>query len=115
VAVADEDGDLFLVDRRGDLIIVSGFNVYPREVEDVLRRHPNVGDCAVIGSPDPRTGECVHALVVADPPGESVGEDALVDHCRQWLAPYKVPARVDVVGEIPRNVAGKVLRRELRD
>jgi long-chain acyl-CoA synthetase len=114
VAVADDDGDLFIVDRRRDLILVSGFNVYPREVEDVLRRHPNVGDCAVVGDPDPRSGESVRAIVVADPPGESISPDELVEFCRRSLAPYKVPATVEVVPEIPRNVAGKVLRRELR-
>lgn len=115
VAVADDDGDLYIVDRKRDLILVSGFNVYPREVEDVLRRHPNVGDCAVVGTPDPHTGESVRAIVVADPPGESVTPEAVIEFCRLSLAPYKVPSRVDVVAEIPRNAAGKVLRRVLRD
>ena len=114
VGVADDDGDLFLVDRRRDLIIVSGFNVYPREVEDVLRRHPNVGDCAVVGEHDERTGESVRAIVVADPPGETVDPDDLIEFCKKSLAPYKVPATVDVVDQIPRNAAGKVLRRALR-
>ncbi|MGH2758040.1 MAG: AMP-binding protein [Actinomycetota bacterium] len=114
VAVADDDGDLFIVDRRRDLILVSGFNVYPREVGDVLRRHPNVGDCAVVGEPDPRTGESVRAIVVVDPPGKSVTTDELLEFCRLSLAPYKVPTIVDIVPEIPRNAAGKVLRRVLR-
>jgi long-chain acyl-CoA synthetase len=114
VAVADDDGDLYLVDRRRDLILVSGFNVYPREVEDVLRRHPKVGDCAVVGEPDPRAGESVRAIVVADPPGAEVTTDELLEFCRRSLAPYKVPTIVDVVPEIPRNAAGKVLRRVLR-
>lgn len=115
VAVTDDDGDLYIVDRRSDLILVSGFNVYPREVEDVLRRHPNVGDCAVVGAPDPHTGESVRAIVVPDPPGETVTPTALIEFCRASLAPYKVPSRVDVLREIPRNAAGKVLRRVLRD
>jgi long-chain acyl-CoA synthetase len=114
VGVADDDGDLFLVDRRRDMIIVSGFNVYPREVEDVLRRHPKVGDCAVVGDHDDRTGESVRAIVVADPPGEAVDPDDLIEFCRRSLAPYKVPSTVQIVGEIPRNAAGKVLRRVLR-
>ncbi len=114
VAVADDEGDLYIVDRRRDLILVSGFNVYPREVEDVLRRHPKVGDCTVVGEPDPRTGESVRAIVVADPPGGSVTAEELLEFCRRSLAPYKVPAVVDVVREIPRNAAGKVLRRVLR-
>jgi acyl-CoA synthetase (AMP-forming)/AMP-acid ligase II len=114
VGVADDDGDLYLVDRRRDLIIVSGFNVYPREVEDVLRRHPNVGDCAVVGDHDERTGESVRAIVVADPPGETVDPEDLIAFCARSLAPYKVPATVQVVDQIPRNAAGKVLRRALR-
>jgi long-chain acyl-CoA synthetase len=114
VGVADDDGDLYLVDRRRDLIIVSGFNVYPREVEDVLRRHPNVGDCAVVGDHDERTGESVRAIVVADPPGETVDPSDLIEFCKKSLAPYKVPATVEVVDQIPRNAAGKVLRRALR-
>ncbi|HYZ92569.1 MAG TPA: AMP-binding protein [Actinomycetota bacterium] len=114
VGVADDDGDLFLVDRRRDLIIVSGFNVYPREVEDVLRRHPKVGDCAVVGDDDERTGEHVRAIVVADPPGESVDPQELIEFCGRSLAPYKVPSIVEIVPEIPRNAAGKVLRRVLR-
>ncbi len=114
VGVVDDDGDLFLVDRRRDLIIVSGFNVYPREVEDVLRRHPNVGDCAVVGDHDERSGESVRAIVVADPPGEAVDPDDLIEFCTKSLAPYKVPATVEVVDQIPRNAAGKVLRRVLR-
>jgi long-chain acyl-CoA synthetase len=113
VAITDEDGDLFLVDRRRDMVIVSGFNVYPREVEDVLRRHPGVADCAVVGAPDTRTGEAVHAFVVAAP-GASITPEILVEFARESLAPYKIPARVDIVAAIPRNAAGKVLRRELK-
>ena len=113
VGVLDDDGDLFIVDRRRDLVIVSGFNVYPREVEDVLLRHPAVADCAVVGMPDGRTGESVRAIVVLRE-GAQESPDALIEHCRRSLAPYKVPARVDVVQAIPRNAAGKVLRRELR-
>lgn len=114
IGVLDDDGDLFIVDRSRDLVIVSGFNVYPREVEDVLRKHPNVGDVAVVGVHDDKTGERVKAIVVADPPGESVTEDALIEYCRKSLAPYKIPKQIDVVSDIPRNAAGKVLRRELR-
>jgi long-chain acyl-CoA synthetase len=114
IGVCDDDGDVFIVDRQKDLVIVSGFNVYPREVEDVLRRHPNVGDVAVVGEHDPQTGERVRAIVVADPPGEAANVDALLEFCRANLAPYKIPKDIDIVSEIPRNAAGKVLRRELR-
>ncbi len=114
IACVDDDGDIVIVDRSKDMIRVSGFNVYPREIEDVLRRHPNVGDVAVVGAPDPQTGEHVRALVVADPPGESVTADALLDFCKTNLASYKTPKEIEIVAEIPRNAAGKVLRRELR-
>jgi long-chain acyl-CoA synthetase len=114
VAITDDDGDLYLVDRRRDLILVSGFNVYPREVEDALRKHPKVADTAVVGMPDPRSGEAVHAFVVAAP-GESVSAEELIEFSRSYLAPYKIPSRIDLVGEIPRNAAGKVLRRLLKD
>jgi long-chain acyl-CoA synthetase len=114
IGVLDDDGDLFIVDRSKDLVIVSGFNVYPREIEDVLRRHPNVGDCAVVGVHDDHSGERVKAIVVADPPGESVTSDELLDFCAQNLAPYKIPKEIEIVRDIPRNAAGKVLRRELR-
>jgi long-chain acyl-CoA synthetase len=114
VGIFDDDGYLFLVDRSRDMIIVSGFNVYPKEVENVLRDHPAVADCAVVGQPDPYSGERVKAYVVASPDGGVMTGD-LVAFCRTRLAPYKVPSEVEVVADIPRNAAGKVLRRTLRD
>ncbi len=114
VGVADDDGDLYIVDRRKDLILVSGFNVYPREVEEVLRRHPGVGDCAVVGDHDDQTGERVRAVVVPDPPGVSLTEEEVIEFCSRSLAPYKLPRTVEIVTAIPRNAAGKVLRRELK-
>jgi long-chain acyl-CoA synthetase len=113
VAVADADGWLWLVDRRKDLVIVSGFNVYPNEVEDVLRRHPGVADAAVVGEPDPYSGERVKAFVVEEP-GVHLEEEELIDFCLEHLARYKAPARVELVDEIPRNAGGKALRRALR-
>jgi long-chain acyl-CoA synthetase len=115
VGMFDDDGNLYIVDRRRDLVIVSGFNVYPREIEDVLRRHPKVGDIAVVGVHDDVTGERVKAIVVPDPPGESVTKDELLEYCRKNLAPYKIPKDIEVTSDIPRNAAGKVLRRALRE
>ena len=112
VAVADEDHGLRLVDRRTDLIIVGGFNVYPVEVEDVLRAHPDVLDVAVAGGPNPRTGETVVAFVVPRP-GRQPDPGELVAHCSRALARYKCPTRVELVDTLPRNPAGKVLRRAL--
>ena len=113
VAVVEEHGDLRLVDRAKDLIIVSGFNVYPIEVEDVLRGQPGVLDAAVVGEPSPRTGEAVVAFVAATPE-TTLDVAALGEQCARALARYKCPSRIEVVDELPRSVAGKLLRRELR-
>jgi long-chain acyl-CoA synthetase len=114
VAYADEDGYLFLVDRKKDLIIVSGFNVYPREVEDVLMRHPKVADTAVIGVAHPYTGEAVKAIVVLKP-GERATEEEIIEHCRRSIARFKCPQFVEFVAELPHTMTGKVLKRALRD
>ena len=114
IAYRDADGDLRLVDRRRDLVLVSGFNVYPGEVERVLATHPGVAESAVIGVPDPRTGEAVHAVVVRAP-GEPVTEDELLAHARASLARFKVPTAVHVVAELPHSLAGKVSRARLRE
>ena len=113
IAVADDDGDLSIVDRSKDLIIVSGFNVYPAEVEQVLLEHPAVGAAAVVGDEDAASGETVHAFVVPEPGAAVVASD-LIAFCATRLARYKCPTAVTVVDTIPTGLAGKVLRRELR-
>jgi long-chain acyl-CoA synthetase len=113
VAVVDDDGFLFLVDRVKDLIIVSGFNVYPAEVEDAIASHPAVADVAVVGVPHPHSGEAVKAFVVVRG-GASVDEDDIIAHCEQQLARYKCPQKVMFVDEIPQSATGKVLRTALR-
>jgi long-chain acyl-CoA synthetase len=113
VAVVDDDGHLFIVDRVKDLIIVSGFNVFPAEVEEVLLEHPGVGSAAVVGVPHPHTGEAVKAYVVAQE-GATLEEDELIAFTAQHLPRYKCPAKVLFVDEIPTGLAGKVLRRTLR-
>ena len=113
VAVVDDDGHLFLVDRVKDLIIVSGFNVYPAEVEEVLMDHPAVDRAAVVGVPHPHSGEAVKAYVVVAG-GTSVEEDDLVAHCEARLARYKCPQKVMFVDEIPQGATGKTLRAALR-
>ena len=112
IAVADDGGHLFIVDRSKDLIIVSGFNVYPAEVEEVLMRHEGVAEAAVIGVPHPHTGETVKAFVV-EAPGAHLDEEELVAHCAKHLARYKAPSAVEFVDELPRGLAGKLLRRNL--
>jgi long-chain acyl-CoA synthetase len=114
VAYADEDGDLHLVDRRQDLVLVSGFNVYPREVEDVLVRHPEVAEAAVLGVPHPCTGEAVQALVVRIP-GSHLTAEELLAHAARSLARFKCPTAVEFVLDLPRGATGKVRKGWLRD
>jgi long-chain acyl-CoA synthetase len=114
IAVADADGWLTLVDRAKDLIIVSGFNVYPGEVEAALVEHDDVVDAAVVGEPDARSGERVVAFVVAAP-GANPTPTMLTAHLRRRVARYKIPQRFELVAELPHTFAGKVLRRALRD
>jgi len=113
VAVVDDDGFLSLVDRKKDLIIVSGFNVFPAEVEDALLANDAIEDAAVIGLPHPRTGESVAAWVVPRD-GVTLTPEDVREHAARYLARYKVPATVEIVAALPRNEAGKLLRRELR-
>jgi len=113
IAYADADGDLFLVDRTKELILVSGFNVYPREVEDVLRDHYAVEEVAVIGMPHPYTGETVKALVVLRP-GAIPSADALIDHAAARLARFKCPTVIEFVDELPHSLTGKVAKGQLR-
>jgi len=109
----DEDGYFYIVDRKKDMVIVGGLNVYPREVEEVLFTHPAVADAAVIGLPDPLRGEEVVAIIVLKP-GQQATERELIQHCRLHLANYKVPRRVLFREALPRSGTGKVLKRLLR-
>ncbi len=113
LAMVDEDGFLYLVDRAKDLVIVSGFNVYPAEVERVLLEHPGVASAAVVGVQHPHTGEAVKAYVVPAP-GGSIEEDEVIQFCEQRLARYKCPQKVTFVDHLPSGLGGKVLKRELR-
>jgi long-chain acyl-CoA synthetase len=112
VATADDDGYLYIVDRKKDMILVSGFNVYPNEVEAVLAAHPGVAEVAVIGTPDEVSGEAVCAFVVRRDP--ALTEAALRDYCRQSLTAYKVPRSVHFRPDLPKSPVGKVLRKDLR-
>jgi long-chain acyl-CoA synthetase len=114
VAYADEDGDLFLVDRVRELILVSGFNVYPREVEDVLATHPDIAEVAVLGVPHPYTGETVKALVVTREGAELTADDVIEWGARR-LARFKCPTSVDFVDDLPHSTTGKVAKGRLRE
>jgi long-chain acyl-CoA synthetase len=112
IGMVDDDGYLYLVDRAKDLIIVSGFNVFPAEVEEVLQTHPAVAEVGVLGVPHPHHGEAVKAYVVLVD-GASLDEDSLIDYSMNYLARYKCPTKVLFVDQLPRNAAGKLIRREL--
>jgi acyl-CoA synthetase (AMP-forming)/AMP-acid ligase II len=110
----DEDGYVYVVDRKKDMILTGGENVYPREVEEILYEHPAVLDAAVVGTPDPKWGEKVVA-VICTRPGNSVTGAEIIDFCRERIASYKKPSHVVFIEALPRNASGKVLKRTLRD
>ncbi|WP_153502641.1 acyl-CoA synthetase [Cumulibacter manganitolerans] len=114
LARVDEDGFYTLVDRKKDMIITGGENVYPIEVEQVLHRHPSVIDAAVIGVPDEKWGETVKAVLVARP-GQTIVPEEIIAYARENLAHFKCPTSVEVIDELPRNATGKILKRTLRE
>ncbi|MDS4022368.1 MAG: long-chain-fatty-acid--CoA ligase [Candidatus Competibacter sp.] len=113
IGFVDERGYTRIVDRKKDMILVSGFNVYPNEIEDVVALHPGVLEVAAIGVPDEKTGEAVKVVVVRKDP--AVTAEALIEYCRQHLTGYKVPRRVEFRTELPKTNVGKILRRLLRE
>ena len=114
VARVDEDGYTTIVQRKKDMIIVDGFNVYPSEVETILYQHPDVRLAAVIGRPDRYHGEVVRAFVALKP-GATITPDALLAHCRTDLAPYKMPQTIEIRADLPMSAVGKILYRVLRE
>jgi long-chain acyl-CoA synthetase len=110
----DEDGYLFIIDRKKDMIIAGGYNVYPRDIEEVLFEHPKIIEACAIGIPDSYRGETVKAFIVVNP-GESLTAEDLDVFCRENLAAYKVPKKYEFMEDLPKSVIGKVLRRELRE
>ena len=113
IALIQEDGYIRIVDRKKDMIIVSGFNVFPNEIEDVVSSHPKVVECAAVGVPDAKSGEAVKVYLV--PTAEGVTENELKEFCRERLTAYKVPKKFEFRDELPKTNVGKILRRELRD
>lgn len=113
IGCIEEDGRIKIVDRKKDMILVSGFNVYPNEVENVLSQHPKIIESAVIGVNDEHTGEKVCAFVVKEL-NENVSVDEIITFCREHLASYKIPKQIVFLTELPKSTVGKVLRRELR-
>ncbi|CAB3872950.1 Long-chain-fatty-acid--CoA ligase [Achromobacter mucicolens] len=112
IGYVDQTGYVYLVDRKKDMILVSGFNVYPNEVEDVAALHPGVREVAAVGVPDERSGEAVKLYVIRKDP--TLDADTLIAHCRTQLTGYKVPRYIEFRDDLPRTTVGKILRRELR-
>lgn len=113
LAKRDEKGYFYIVDRKKDLVIVGGYNVYPREVEEVLYTHRSIVEAAVIGVPDPDFGEAILSFVVAKD-GETITEEQLLQFCEKRLAKYKIPKAIEFLDELPKNTTGKILRRSLK-
>lgn len=111
IAIIDELGFFHIIDRLKDMIIVSGFNVYPNEVEEALTEYQPITEAAVIGEVDELTGEKVCAYIAVS---SSVSEAEIISHCRKLLTAYKVPKKIVIVDELPKSAVGKILRRELR-
>jgi acyl-CoA synthetase (AMP-forming)/AMP-acid ligase II len=109
----DEEGYLFLTDRKGDMIISGGENVHPTETENALQEHPAVREVAVVGVPDPKWGEAVKAVVALEH-GRPASADELMAFCRERIAAYKCPRSIDFVDELPKSTVGKILRREVK-
>jgi len=112
IATLDKDGYYRIVDRAKDMIIVSGFNVYPNEVEDVITKHPDVIECAAIGVPDIKAGETVKVFIVSSNP--ELSREDIRDWCKDKLTRYKVPKQVEFADDLPKSNVGKVLRRMLK-
>jgi long-chain acyl-CoA synthetase len=112
MARMDEEGYFYIVDRKKDLIIVGGYNVYPREVEEVIYNHPDVIEVAVVGVPDPDQGEAVNAYVVRK--NLELNKELVLEYCKEHLAKYKVPTTIEFLEELPKNTTGKILRRALK-
>ena len=114
IGMFDEDGYLTIVDRKKDMIIAGGYNIYPREIDEILFQHPKILEACSIGVPDAYRGETVKSFIVVKP-GEHLTEDELNTYCRGRLSPYKVPRIYEFVESLPKSAVGKILKRELRD
>jgi long-chain acyl-CoA synthetase len=113
IVVRDEDDYIFIVDRKKDMVIAGGFNIYPREIDEVLYQHPKVLDAVSLGIPDPYRGETIKAYIVLRPGEDATGED-IIAFCKEKLAAYKVPKSIEFRDELPKSAVGKILRKILR-
>ena len=109
----DEEGYFYIVDRKKDLIICGGYNVYPRDIEEVFYEHPKVQEACSIGIPHPHRGEAVKVFVVLKQ-GEKATAEELMEHCKKRLATYKLPSEIEFRDDLPKTNVGKILRKDLR-
>ena len=114
IGYMDDEGYLFIVDRKKDMIIAGGYNIYPRDIDEVLYEHPKIQEACAVGLPDAYRGETVKAFIVTRP-GETLTEEEVVSYCKEKLAAYKVPKLVEFMDELPKSIIGKVLRRKLKE
>jgi len=114
IAYFDEEGYYYICDRKTDMIISGGMNIYPAEIEDALEQHASIADVAVFGIPSEEWGESVHAVVVLRDV-KSLSEEEIIEHAREHLAGYKIPRSISFINEIPRTGSGKILKRTLRE
>jgi len=113
IGYRDEDGYIFITERKKDMIIKAGENIFPREVEEVIMAHPKVAECAVVGVEDEVYGEDIKAFVVLGP-GAQCTEEEMIEHCRKSLTRFKTPIAVEFIESLPKNILGKILKKELR-
>jgi long-chain acyl-CoA synthetase len=113
MGMIEEDGYIYLVDRKADMIITGGENVYPKETEDVLYAHPAIKECAVVSAPDDRWGKRIQTVVVLKA-GQTVTEEELISHCKSKLAGYKCPKKIEFWDELPKTPIGKILRKDVK-
>jgi long-chain acyl-CoA synthetase len=113
IAQMDEDGYLFIVDRKKDMIIAGGFNIYPREIDEILYQHPKVAEAVTVGIPDKYRGETVKAFVVLKP-GQTATDKEIMDFCKAKLTAYKVPKLIEFRDSLPKSTVGKILRKILK-
>ena len=113
IGFLDEDGHLTIIDRKKDMIVAGGYNIYPKEIDEALYDHPKIIEACAVGIPDEYRGETVKAFVVVKP-GQNLTEEEVIAYCRERLSAYKVPKQIEFLESLPKSAVGKILRRELR-
>jgi len=114
IGFMDEDGYITIVDRKKDMIVAAGYNIFPQEVDEILFQHPKILEACTIGVPDEYRGETVKSYIVVKA-GESLDREEVINYCKERLAAYKVPKIIEFIDELPKSAVGKILRRKLKE